>query len=55
MPGIGDGGCNEGRAPRIVSLEQRELIRRGLAVSKRVLNGIASELRAPGVLRPTAG
>ena len=42
MPGSGDGVFNEGRAPRIVRLEQREFLRRRLAHSKRVLNGIGS-------------
>ena len=53
MPCSGDGVFNEGRGPRIVRPEQRELIRRGLAASKRVLNGIASKPRVPGVHRPT--
>ena len=55
LPVRSDGVLNKGRSPRIVRLEQREVIRRGLADSKRVLNRVASELRAPGVLIPTAG
>ena len=50
-----DGILNYGKRKRIVSVEQREFIRRGLAESKRVLNRVASELCAPSDSRPAAG
>ena len=37
MPVSNDGVLNKGRAPRIVRLEQREVVRSGLTDSKRVL------------------
>ena len=55
MPGSSDGVLNKGRAPRVVRLEQREVIRSGLADRKRVLNRVAGELRAPGVPWPALG
>jgi hypothetical protein len=48
-----DSVLNKRRSPWIVCLEQGKVVRRRLTESERVLNGVASKLRAPGISRPT--
>ena len=49
----GYGVLNNRKAPRIMRVEQREFIRRCLAITKGVINRVASESRFPAVRQVT--
>ncbi len=55
VPVSSDGVLKNGRTPGIVRIEQREVIRSGLAHSKRILNGVAGQSRVPPVRCETKG